>query len=172
MPIDSTSLTTNPRKIKVISTRSGHVIDLIDDGASINADGTFPNGHRQHTLAQAQKRHGHGGKGGPKVSSWVALEPIEPSSGNPKYDPAANFTTMKTRVVINDKEITYAQLIEQNMAKAAAASRDADVLAINEAKSRGATEEFIGRLNAIIDSKVKDALAAPAPTADPKKKEA
>jgi hypothetical protein len=166
MPIDATTLSKNPNRFEIVSVRSGHSVTLTDDGAAINNDGTFPNGQRQHALAQAGKRHGHGGKNGPKIPSWVTKQRLERSNGNPILDPANQFRHVDDDSGIVDdsgKRLTFGDIIAINVAAEKARAPEDLRLVANEARARGASEQFLEGVNKLIDQRLSDiAAAAPA----------
>lgn len=171
MPIDATTLSKNPKPIEAFSVRSGHSVTVMDDGASINQDGTFPNGQRQHVLAQAKKRHSHGSKSGPKIASWVVKERLERSSGDPSLDPALAFRHVDDDSGVVDasgKRLTYGEVMALNVAAEKARAPEDLRLAANEARARGATEQFLEGVNKLIDQRLSD-IAAAAPAATSKK---
>lgn len=150
--IDSTILNKAPRTFDVVSTRSGHSVSLRDDGAAINADGTHPNGNRQHCLLQAAKRHKHGGKhpDAPSIASWVTAKKLDRSTGDSKVDPAMVFKTLDDVEIINGRPVSYGEIISRNMEADERRRADDVKLAIGEAKSRGADKDFLDRLENIV----------------------
>ena len=167
--VDSTLLNKSPRLFAIVSVRSGHSVTLRDDGASINTDGTHPNGNRQHCILQAGKRHTHGGKGrgGPSIASWVTERKLDRSTGDGKYDPGVLFKCLDDVEIIDGKSTSYREIVEANKAVDAARRENDVVLSVSEARRLGANEAFLTRLDAIVANipTAGDVAAATASTA-------